>query len=225
MVRRLHGVLKFIASDLTHPTPILTTVFPLQISEQTIKRFLLSSAFTGTFARLRVAHGMTMPLNFSSVKEELNVLSVLSLLNFASGYRVPLHIATGRGAFDNIRAFIFAAYITSSTGAGDYSSAQGMKEVTPTAVADLMRVTHSIHVERPHEKIPGVTVGELGGPVWEIVQIIAKTLNETGEALINGGYPDLGSLVLEALAEGEKAKKAGGDECEIAVERVSDQKT
>ena len=165
---------------------------------------------------------MALPLNFSSVKEELNVLSALSLLNFASGYRVPLHIATGRGAFDNIRAFVFAAYISSSTGAADYFSAQGMKAVTPTAVADLMRVTHAIHVERPHEKIPGVTVGELGGPVWEIVQIIAKTLNETGDALVDGGYPDLGSFVLEALTEGEKAKKAGGDECEIVVERVRD---
>ncbi|PIL34033.1 hypothetical protein GSI_03742 [Ganoderma sinense ZZ0214-1] len=192
----------------------------ITISEQSIKRFLLSPAFTGTFQRLRVAHGMAMPLNFSSAKEELTVLSVLSLLNIASGYRVPLHIATGRGAFDNIRAFIFAAYITSSTGAEDYFSARGMKDVTPTAVADLMRVTHSIHVERPHEKIPGVTVGELGGPVWEIVQIIAKTLNETGEALISGGYPDLGSFVLEALTEGEKAKNAGGDECEIVVERL-----
>ena len=83
-----------------------------------------------------------------------------------------------------------------------------------------MRVTDAIHVERPHEKIPGVTVGELGGPVWEIVQIIAKTLNETGEALTNGGYPDLGSFVLEALGEGEKARKAGGDECEVFLERV-----
>ncbi|TFK88738.1 hypothetical protein K466DRAFT_488319 [Polyporus arcularius HHB13444] len=191
----------------------------VQISDDSIERFLLSPAFTSTYTRLRAAHGMTMPLNFSSVVSELNVLSVLSLLNFASGYRVPLHQVTGRGAFDNIRAFVFSAYISSSGGAGDYFSAQGMKEITASTVADLMRVTGSIHVERPHEKIPGVTVGELGGPVWEIVQIIATTLNETGEALMNGGYPDLGSFVLEALKEGEKAKKAGGDECEVALER------
>ena len=191
-----------------------------QISDESIERFLLSPAFTSSYNRLRKAHGMTLPLNFSSVISELNVLSVLSLLNFASGYRVPLHQATGRGAFDNIRAFVFSAYISSSAGAGDYFSARGVKEVTATTVADLMRVTDAIHVERPHEKIPGVTVGELGGPVWEIVQIIAKTLNETGDALISGGYPDLGSFVLEALKEGEKVKMAGGDECEAALERV-----
>ena len=164
---------------------------------------------------------MTLPLNFPSVASELNVLSVLSLLNFASGYRVPLHQATGRGAFDNIRTFVFAAYISSSTGAGDYFSARGMQSITETTVADLMRVTDAIHVERKHETIPGLTVGELGGPVWEVVQLITKTLQQTGEALLKGGYPDLGSFVLEALKEGEKAKKAGGDEAEVALERVS----
>ena len=186
-----------------------------------MKRLLLSPAFTSTYQRLRYAHGMALPLNFSSVAQELNVLSTLSLLNFASGYRVPLHIATGRGAFDNIRAFVFAAYISSSSDAGDYFSARGMSEISATTVADLMRVTGAIHVERPHEQIPGVTVGELGGPVWEIVQIIARTLNETGQALVNGGYPDLGSFVLEALKEDEKATAAGAEPCEVALERVS----
>ncbi|KAI0356348.1 hypothetical protein OH77DRAFT_1453276 [Trametes cingulata] len=192
----------------------------ISISEESIQRFLLSPAFTTTFDRLRHAHGMTLPLNFPSVISELNVLSVLSLLNFASGYRVPLHQATGRGAFDNIRAFVFSAYISSSTGAGDYFSARGMQEIPETTVADLMRVTDVIHTERPHESIPGVTVGELGGPVWEVVQLIANTLRETGEALVKGGYPDLGSFVLEALKEGEKAKKTGGDEAEVTLERL-----
>ena len=170
---------------------------------------------------------MALPLNFSSPAAELNVLSVLSLLNFASGYRVPLHRASGRGAFDNIRAFVFAAYISSSSsspgegGDGEYFSARGMRAITPATVADLMRLTGAIHVERPHEAIPGVTVGELGGPVWEVVQLVARTLNETGEALAAGGYPGLGSFVLEALREGEKARRAGGDECEVALERVS----
>ncbi|KAH9894955.1 hypothetical protein C8Q73DRAFT_480034 [Cubamyces lactineus] len=192
----------------------------ISITQESIKRLLLSPAFTSTFTRLRAAHGMSLPLNFPSVASELNVLSILSLLNFASGYRVPLHQATGRGAFDNIRAFVFAAYISSSTGAGDYFSAHGMQSITETTVADLMRVTDVIHVERKHETIPGLTVGELGGPVWEVVQLITKTLQQTGEALVKGGYPDLGSFVLEALKEGEKAKKAGGDEAEVALERL-----
>ncbi|KAI8975897.1 hypothetical protein BD414DRAFT_497252 [Trametes punicea] len=192
----------------------------ISVTQESIKRFLLSAAFTTTFAQLRTSHGMTMPLNFPSITSELNVLSTLSLLNFASGYRVPLHQATGRGAFDNVRAFVFAAFISSSMGAGDYFSARGMQSITETTVADLMRVTDVVHVERPHETIKGLTVGELGGPIWEVVQLIAKTLRETGDALVRGGYPDLGSFVLEALKEGEKAKKAGKDEAEVALERL-----
>lgn len=38
-----------------------------------------------------------MPLKFQSVEEELNFIAVIDLLNFGSGYRVPLHELAGRG--------------------------------------------------------------------------------------------------------------------------------
>jgi hypothetical protein len=95
-----------------------------------------------------------------------------------------------------------------------------MQDIQEQKVAELMRV--SMHVERPHESIPGVTVGELGGPMHELVKLITGTLNETGLILVRAGYPDLGSFVLEALQEGEKAKskdKVGAD-VDIILERV-----
>ena len=131
----------------------------------------------------------------------------MSLLNFASGYRVPLHEQTGRGAWDNVRALAFSLYLSTSTET-DWLSARGMTMVTDHLIAEHLRV--SIHVERPHESIPGVIVGELGGPMRELVQLIANTLKETGEVLQRGGYPDLGSLVLEALNNGKKAGEAKG---------------
>ena len=70
-------------------------------------------------------------------------------------------------------------------------------------VAEHMGVT--IYVERPHETIPGLTVGELGGPIFEVVKLISSTLIETGQILDASGYSDLGSLVLESLKEGGKA--------------------
>ena len=167
---------------------------------------------------------MALPLNFPSVASELNLLALLSLMNFASGYRVPLHEATGRGAFDSIRAFIFSLYITSSIDGDDnLLSASGMKKITEGRVADLFGVADKIHTERPHSEIPGVTVGELGGPIWELVQLITKVMKETGTILVDGGYHDLGSFVLEALKEGEKAKTGSNGinpECEVIVERV-----
>jgi hypothetical protein len=167
---------------------------------------------------------MTLPLNFPSVASELNLLALLSLMNFASGYRVPLHEATGRGAFDSIRAFIFSLYITSAVGSDDdLLSARGMQNITEGKIADLMGVADKIHTERAHPTLPAVKVGELGGPIWELVQLITKVMKETGSVLVNGGYYDLGSFVLEALKEGEKARITGegiGDECDVIVERV-----
>lgn len=167
-----------------------------------------------------------MPLKFPSIHSELNLLSILSLLNFGSGYRVPLHKATGRGAFDNIRALVFGMYLSSTTGSGDLLSARGMQSISQATVADLMGVAGAMHVERPHESIPGLTVGELGGPLFEVVQLVTKVLNETGSVLVQSGYQDLGGFVLEALNAGAKTKRETSDdkaapECDVILERVS----
>lgn len=82
----------------------------------------------------------------------------------------------------------------------------------------------NIHVEKPHESIPGVTVGEVGGPIHELVQLLRTLMNETGNVLVNSGYKDLGSFVLEALKEGEKVARQSNDQAaaaEAVLERVS----
>jgi hypothetical protein len=116
---------------------------------------------------------------------------------------------------------MFSLFLTSSMGGeGDLLSAQAMQDMQEQKVAELMRV--SLHVERPHESIPGVTVGEIGGPMHELVKLITRTLNETGSLLSQAGYPDLGSFVLEALQEGEKAKTEAkvGPDVDVVLERV-----
>ena len=134
---------------------------------------------------------------------------------------MQLHTETGYGAWDNIRLLIFSLFLTSFIGGeGDLLSANGMQSIDEQKVAELMRV--SLHVERPHESIPGVTVGELGGPMHDLVKLITGTLNDTGSVLVKSGYPDLGSFVIEALEEGEKAKsedKVGAD-VDVVLERV-----
>ena len=170
---------------------------------------------------------MLLPLKFDSIADEINVLSLLSILNFTSGYRVPLHEATGRGAFDTIRAFIFSMYLTAVTGSGEnLLSAKGMRAIEEGKVAELMGLADKVHVEKPHATIPGVVVGELGGPVWEVVQLVTKVMRETGDVLVKGGYSDLGAFVLEALKEGEKAKQDPANvdkvnaDCDVILERV-----
>lgn len=192
----------------------------LQITPASIKRLLTSAAFTTSFKRVSASHGLALPLNFPSPLAELNLLSILSLLNFASGYRIPLHAETGRGAWDCIRAFAFSLYLTSSVGEGNLLSAKGMQTITNGKTAELLGV--NVHVEKPHESIPGLTVGELGGPLYELVKLITRVLNETGEALENTGYPDLGTLVAESLKEGAKISASAGADAglDVILEKV-----
>lgn len=95
-----------------------------------------------------------------------------------------------------------------------------MQGIQEQKIAEMLRV--DLHVERPHETIPGLTVGELGGPMYDLVKLITKTLNETGSVLMNSGYIDLGTFVVEALKEGEKAKVNGeiGTDVDVVLERV-----
>ena len=164
---------------------------------------------------------MALPLNFPSQLSELNLISVLALVNLGSGYRVPLHAHAGRGAWDSIRAFILRLYITSSAeDDGDLLSAKAMKDISIDKVADMMQVP--THTERPHETIPSVVVGERGGPLYDLVKIVTTTLNETGEILLSQGYPDLGSFILEALKEGERVgrRQGHGVDIEVVLEKV-----
>ncbi|KLO18380.1 hypothetical protein SCHPADRAFT_845128 [Schizopora paradoxa] len=189
----------------------------IKIERPRIERLLLSPAFLDSFSRVSKAHGLAFPLQFPSLASEINFLSVLSLLNFGSGYRAPLHEQTGRGAWDNIRALCFSLFITSSADV-DYLSARGMEAVTEQVIAEHMRV--SIHEERPHESIPGVTVGELGGPIHQLVKLITSTLKETGAVLVQSGYPDLGSLVYQALESARSANRNGPPDFDIVLDKI-----
>ncbi len=177
----------------------------------------MSPAFIESYSRVSKAHGLAFPLQFPSLAAEINFISVLALLNFGSGYRVPLHEQTDRGAWDNIRGLCFSLFITSSVDV-DYLSARGMEVITEQIVAEHMRV--SIHEERPHESIPGVTVGELGGPVHQLVKLITNTLKETGGVLVRGGYPDLGSLVLQSLEGARNANKNGPPDFDLVLDKI-----
>jgi len=97
-----------------------------------------------------------------------------------------------------------------------------MQTLSEAKIAELLGV--SLYIERPHESIQGMTVGEVGGPGWELVQLLKTTLDETGQVLVNGGYPNLGSFVAEALKEGARVAHEKVDPAvaaDIVLERVS----
>ncbi|KAF7362058.1 NAD+ kinase [Mycena venus] len=64
--------------------------------------------------------------------------------------------------------------------------------------------------------------GSWGGPMYDLVKLVTRVLNETGGILVNMGYPDLGMFVLEALKEGKNAISDGNNhaDVEIILERL-----
>ncbi|PPQ99705.1 hypothetical protein CVT24_009688 [Panaeolus cyanescens] len=202
---------------ITESSKKLCDASGISIQPQSIERLLRSPAFITSYQRVSKDHGLALPLKFASNMEELNFISIMSLLNFASGYRIPLHLQTGRGAWDNIRALCFGLYISSTDGS-DLLSAKGMKSLSVAKIAELMGI--NLHVEKPHAQIPGVVVGELGGPLYELVKLITQVLNETGGILINSGYPNLGAFVAEALKEAARGQSNNVADVEIILEKL-----
>ena len=82
-----------------------------------------------------------------------------------------------------------------------------MQTLSEAKIAELLGV--SLHTERQHESIRGVTIGQVGGPGWELVQLLKTLLDETGKVLVDRGYPNLGSFVAEALKEGASVSEEG----------------
>ncbi|KAG8739502.1 hypothetical protein FRC10_005565 [Ceratobasidium sp. 414] len=207
---------KYIAA-VTSSCRMLRLASGIDVPSSAVERLLRSPALDASFTRLATVHGVKFPLAFPSVKAELNFLGTLALLNFASGYRAPLHAATGRGAYDTIRTLVMGMYIDSDLG---LMTAQGWDRLTTAQIAGLMNL--SLHEEKPHPTIPGLIVGELGGPLNELVGLIVTTLKEAGQVLIKGGYDDLGAFVVEALEEAKRvgASQGTGPSPDLMVERL-----
>lgn len=69
---------------------------PVKISNKGVQDFL-TKLDKLQYLELAYDSTMKMPLKFDSVNEEINFITVIDLLNFGSGYRVPLHDLAGRG--------------------------------------------------------------------------------------------------------------------------------
>lgn len=107
-----------------------------------------------------------------------------------------------------------------ASGEDDLLSAKGISNITTQKIAELLNV--NIYIEKPHPSLPGVIVGELGGPVYDLCSLISSTLNEAGKILVDFGYPDLGGFVREAVADAGKLNSIAkpGVDLDLILERV-----
>ncbi|GAA6004047.1 hypothetical protein JCM10207_006531 [Rhodosporidiobolus poonsookiae] len=179
-----------------------TTRSLITIDDEAIDSYLLSidqqqwDAGTGP-----EKHGVRLPLRFDSPDDELNLFSVLALLNFLSGYRTALHRLTGRGAYSTILSLVLSAYLAGTdTSSPSLLSTAGMLAATPASLAGLARI--QTHTEKDHPTLgAAVRVGEKDAEAWEILELLTGVLNETGGILQGLGKKDLGSWVREKLEQ------------------------
>lgn len=179
----------------------VSEAFGLEPNLEAIDSFL-TQLDQPTFERLCVQHGLSFPLRFPTVVGELNFFGILALLNAFSGYRTPFHKATGIGAYQNVIRFLIGLYISSSE-AEDRSigsaalTAKGMQSLTEAKVVELLGV--SIHQEKQHDSLPGVTVGVRGGDMFDCVQLIRTTMNNVGSTLVEMGFNSFGDYLVRIL--------------------------
>jgi hypothetical protein len=117
---------------------------------------------------------------------------------------------------------LFGLYITQPGDAGEsLLSAKGLKGLSAETVEQIWGV--SSYTEQPHESIPGVTVGQRGGDMNDVVQLVVQCCNETGTVLLDAGYQSLGQYVLQVIGEAEKMIEPKGDvaAADYIVEKVS----
>ncbi|KAI9358087.1 hypothetical protein BD770DRAFT_321312 [Pilaira anomala] len=134
-----------------------------------------------------------MPLRFETVHDEMNFITMIDLLNFGSGYRVPLHELAGRGAFDTIRFGAMSFHI-----GGKPMTAETFKNMTVFEVAETFQLP--IDREVRHETLDFVTMTQPTA-LRPLADGITSVLNTTGEYLVNNGYKDLSDFIMKHVQQ------------------------
>ncbi|GAA5940703.1 uncharacterized protein JCM15063_006332 [Sporobolomyces koalae] len=165
----------------------------LPVDQSAVDRFILSIS-QSEWARLSENHGVRLPLRFETALEELNVLAMLGLLNFLSGYRSELHRLTGRGAYSTILSLVLSAYLSadSSIPASSILTTEGMIAATVSTIASLAQIT--THTEQDHPTLgAAVKVGTKDAQAFEICQLVVDVLHETGLTLQGLQFDSIGA--------------------------------
>ncbi len=183
----------------------ISTSLGLTPNATSIDRFL-RTLDQATYNRLRTQHGLAFPLRFPTPTAEINFIAILSLLNALSGYRTAFHKATGAGAYQNIVRLMIGLYISGGdedrqVGSGNLT-AKGMQNMTEAKIVELLGV--SVHEEKPHDSLPGVTVGIKGGEMNDAVQLILTAMQNVGRKLTELGANSMGAYLEGLMAEAKQ---------------------
>ncbi|KAF9932899.1 hypothetical protein FBU30_007058 [Linnemannia zychae] len=148
-----------------------------------------------SWSKHSVANGMSFPLRFESLEQEVNILSLIDILNTGHGFRKELHEDSDRGAFDTIVFGTMSLHISSSD-----TSANALSKMSGWEVGEHFGIT--MQKDEPTE-LPHVTVSK-PTVASKLAGQLQGVLNETGRILKEKKFETLGAFVIDA------AKKANG---------------
>uniref|UniRef100_K3XBZ5 Queuosine 5'-phosphate N-glycosylase/hydrolase n=1 Tax=Globisporangium ultimum (strain ATCC 200006 / CBS 805.95 / DAOM BR144) TaxID=431595 RepID=K3XBZ5_GLOUD len=130
-----------------------------------------------------LAEPLRFPLNFCSEVDEINFLTLYSLLNFGSGYRKDLHKYCDR-LYGLLGMYISVPKLNSA--------------YLQTISLDVVANFFNIPLEKDEEISTGIYIAK-PGPLKPLAQMIQQVLNECGEKLAERNYEDFGAFVVANL--------------------------
>ncbi|KAJ1652301.1 hypothetical protein IWQ61_007333 [Dispira simplex] len=171
---------------------VLNSSDQIEVNDEAIDKFL-DQLDIARFQKLSTGW-ITFPLKFDTVEDEVNLVAILDLLNFGSGYRQELHAACDRGAAQTILYGCMGLHISQAS-----LDAQGLQKLTLGDVAGYFGIP-LLGAEEAHPSLPGVTISQ-PSVLRHFAEALTKVLNETGAILQAKGYRSLGYFLLDVTAK------------------------
>ncbi|KAI8606245.1 hypothetical protein EDD21DRAFT_400560 [Dissophora ornata] len=166
----------------------------IKIDKDAITRFL-TDLTQESWSKQSIANGMSLPLKFNSLEQEVNSLALVDILNTGHGFRKELHAGSGRGAFSTIIFGVMTLHITNTP-----TTAEDLIKLSAPTVGELFGI--KLDEEKPTE-LQFIKKLEISVS-YKLAEQLQGILNETGRILKQKGFSDLGTFVVDA------AKKAEG---------------
>ncbi|KAI9106269.1 hypothetical protein DFS34DRAFT_602884 [Phlyctochytrium arcticum] len=136
---------------------------------------------------------LRLPLKFDTKEQELNVLTLIDILDFGSGWNSQLNTVLGRSVLDAVRFGVMSMHISSVKISATY-----LRDIRLSDVSTLFDIPLTRDV--PHETLP-LTISEPHS-LRPFAQQLTDVMNEIGKTLCDRGYPDFAHFLLEIAQAG-----------------------
>jgi hypothetical protein len=130
--------------------------------------------------------GSGLPLKFSHARDKVNLLCVMDMLQFGSGYRKELNKALGKGAVSTIKYGMIGMHLC-----GVKFTTAFLRNVDVNSIAEHFHLP--LMTDEPVEGLPGVTMGKPSS-LKPLAEAITATLRDAGDRLFTFGMVDFYDL-------------------------------